>query len=32
MSEEAWDEMIASHLKGTFNCTRAVVQDMIAAK
>jgi len=32
MSEEAWDEMIAIHLKGTFNCTRAVVQDMIAAQ
>ncbi len=32
MSEEAWDEMIAIHLKGTFNCTKAVVQDMVAAK
>lgn len=32
MNEEAWDEMIAIHLKGTFNCTKAVVQDMIAAK
>jgi 2-hydroxycyclohexanecarboxyl-CoA dehydrogenase len=32
MSEEAWDEMIAIHLKGTFNCTKAVVQDMIDAK
>jgi NAD(P)-dependent dehydrogenase (short-subunit alcohol dehydrogenase family) len=32
MSEEAWDEMIAIHLKGTFNCTKAVVQDMITAK
>lgn len=32
MSEEAWEEMIAIHLKGTFNCTKAVVQDMVAAK
>jgi 2-hydroxycyclohexanecarboxyl-CoA dehydrogenase len=32
MREEAWDEMIAIHLKGTFNCTQAVVQDMIDAK
>jgi NAD(P)-dependent dehydrogenase (short-subunit alcohol dehydrogenase family) len=29
MSEENWDEMIAIHLKGTFNCTKAAVQDMI---
>jgi NAD(P)-dependent dehydrogenase (short-subunit alcohol dehydrogenase family) len=32
MSEEAWDEMIEIHLKGTFNCTKAVVQDMVDAK
>src|SRR5712691_2364622 len=32
MSEEQWDRMIAIHLKGTFNCTKAVVQDMIDAK
>ncbi len=32
MSEEAWDEMIAIHLKGTFNCTKAVVPDMVNAK
>lgn len=32
MSEEAWDEMIGIHLKGTFNCTKAVVQDMVDAK
>jgi NAD(P)-dependent dehydrogenase (short-subunit alcohol dehydrogenase family) len=32
MSEEAWDEMIAIHLKGAFNCTKAVVHDMIDAK
>src|SRR5262249_45000048 len=32
MSEAEWDEMIAIHLKGTFNCSKAVVQDMINAK
>src|SRR6266545_493209 len=32
MSEAQWDRMIAIHLKGTFNCTKAVVQDMIDAK
>jgi len=32
MGEDAWDEMIAIHLKGTFNCTKAVVQDMIDAQ
>ncbi len=32
MNEAAWDEMIAIHLKGTFNCTKAVVQDMVNAK
>jgi len=32
MSEENWDEMIAVHLKGTFNCTKAVVQDMLDVK
>lgn len=31
MSEAQWDKMIAVHLKGTFNCTRAVVADMIDA-
>jgi 2-hydroxycyclohexanecarboxyl-CoA dehydrogenase len=31
MSEAQWDRMIAIHLKGTFNCTKAVVQDMIDA-
>src|SRR5262249_2379767 len=32
MNERAWDEMVAVHLKGTFNCTKAVAQDMVAAK
>jgi len=31
MSEAQWDRMIAVHLKGTFNCTRAVLPDMIEA-
>ena len=31
MSEAQWDKMIAVHLKGTFNCTRVVVADMIDA-
>jgi 2-hydroxycyclohexanecarboxyl-CoA dehydrogenase len=31
MTEGQWDRMIAVHLKGTFNCTTAVVQDMIDA-
>jgi NAD(P)-dependent dehydrogenase (short-subunit alcohol dehydrogenase family) len=32
MSEEEWDRMIAVHLKGTFNCTRALAQDMVDAR
>ena len=32
MSEEQWDRMIAIHLKGTFNCTKAAIQDMVDAK
>ena len=32
MSESQWDRMIAVHLKGTFNCTRLLVQDMIDAR
>jgi NAD(P)-dependent dehydrogenase (short-subunit alcohol dehydrogenase family) len=31
MSEEVWDRMIAVHLKGTFNCTHALLPDMVAA-
>jgi NAD(P)-dependent dehydrogenase (short-subunit alcohol dehydrogenase family) len=31
MSEAQWDQMLDIHLKGTFNCTKAVVQDMIDA-
>lgn len=32
MTEAQWDHMIAVHLKGTFHCTKACVQDMIDAK
>jgi 2-hydroxycyclohexanecarboxyl-CoA dehydrogenase len=32
MTEAQWDKMIAVHLKGTFNCTRAVIVDMIDAR
>lgn len=32
MTEAQWDQMIAIHLKGTFSCTQACVQDMIDAK
>src|SRR6266849_6039379 len=31
MTEEQWDRMIAVHLKGAFNCTRALLGDMLAA-
>lgn len=30
MNEQQWDRMIAVHLKGTYNCTRTAVGDMIA--
>ncbi|MGH7963380.1 MAG: SDR family NAD(P)-dependent oxidoreductase [Candidatus Binatia bacterium] len=30
-TEEKWDRMIAVHMKGMFNCTKAVVQDMVNA-
>ena len=30
MTEEMWDRMIAVHLKGTFSCTKAVIDKMIA--
>jgi len=32
MSEGVWDQMIAVHLKGTYNCIRAVLPDMMAAR
>lgn len=32
ITEEFWDRMIAVHLKGNFNCTRAVIEGMIAQK
>src|SRR2546425_621304 len=31
MTEDEWDRMIAVHLKGAFNCTRAVLGDLTAA-
>ena len=31
MSEASWDRMIAVHLKGTFNCTKACLPDMVSA-
>ncbi len=31
MTEEQWDRMIAVHLKGTFNCTRLLVPDLVKA-
>ncbi|MGH7818937.1 MAG: SDR family NAD(P)-dependent oxidoreductase, partial [Candidatus Binatia bacterium] len=31
MTEAQWDRMIAVHLKGVFNCTRAVVEEMVAS-
>jgi 2-hydroxycyclohexanecarboxyl-CoA dehydrogenase len=31
MTEAQWDRMIAVHLKGTYNCTRAALPDMLVA-
>lgn len=30
ITEEAWDRMLSVHLKGNFNCTKAVLGDMMA--
>ena len=32
MTEKMWDRSIAVHLKGVFNCTRTVINDMIAQR
>ena len=32
MSEEDWDAVLATNLKGAFNCTKAVVRPMMKAK
>jgi NAD(P)-dependent dehydrogenase (short-subunit alcohol dehydrogenase family) len=32
MAQEQWSRMIAVHLHGTFNCTKAVVKDMIDSR
>ena len=32
ISQESWDKMLAVNLTGTFNCTQAVIDDMIAAE
>jgi NAD(P)-dependent dehydrogenase (short-subunit alcohol dehydrogenase family) len=32
MEESRWDRMIAVHLKGTYNCSRALARDMVAAR
>jgi 2-hydroxycyclohexanecarboxyl-CoA dehydrogenase len=32
MTEAEWDRLVAVHLKGTFNCTRALLPDMVAAR
>lgn len=32
MNEEQWDKVIDTHLKGTFNCIRAVANHMIERK
>ena len=30
MTEDQWDRMFAVHLKGTFNCTRCVIETMLS--
>lgn len=32
LTEEEWDEVMQTNLKGTFSCTRLVVRDMMRAK
>src|SRR5207245_2097908 len=32
ITEASWDRIMAINLKGTFNCTQAVVSDMIEAR
>jgi len=32
MNEEQWEQMMAVHLRGAFNCTKAALLDMIDAK
>jgi len=32
MTEAQWDRMLGIHLKGTFNCVKAIVPDMTAAR
>jgi len=32
MTEEEWDRMLSVHVKGAFNCTKAVVEGMIARR
>ncbi len=32
MSEESWDSVIATNLKGTFNCSKAAVRSMMKAR
>ncbi len=31
MTEEQWDRMIAVHLKGTYNCAKAAIGEMVAS-
>jgi NAD(P)-dependent dehydrogenase (short-subunit alcohol dehydrogenase family) len=32
ITEEAWDRLLSIHLKGAFNCTKAVLGDMLARR